>query len=116
MRNVRGGMRGRIFYDPIRLADGRRIHLFKLERGALADDRAAAEIAATLRERLFNPRRPPDVVLMEGEPSENPRLFGLDESVAQVRALLPVLSEHAWAPVQFEPQSGSGRKVVLARS
>jgi hypothetical protein len=105
MRNAGGGMRGRIFYDPIRLADGRRIHLFKLERGALADDRAAEEIAARLRERLFTPRRPPDVVLMEGEPSENPRLFGLDESVAEVRALLPALSGHAWAPVQLEAQS-----------
>jgi hypothetical protein len=105
MRNAQGAMRGRIFYDPIRLADGRRIHLFKLERGTLADDRAADAIAARLRDRLFNARRPPDVVLMEGEPGENPRLFGLEESVAEVRALLPALSAHAWAPVQFEPQS-----------
>ena len=105
MRNAQGAMRARIFYDPIRLADGRRIHLFKLERGALADDRVVDAIAARLRERLFNVRRPPDVVLMEGEPGENPRLFGLEESVAEVRALLPALSGHAWAPVQLEPQS-----------
>jgi len=97
-------MRGRIVYDPIRLADGRRIHLFKLVRGALADEREAGEIAARLRARLFNAHRPPDVVLMEGEPGENPRLFGLEDSVAQVRALLPTLAAHAWAPVQFEPQ------------
>lgn len=104
MHKASAGMRGRILYDPIRLADGRRIHLFKLERGALADARAAGEIAAWLRARLFNAHRPPDVVLMEGEPGENPRLFGLDESVAQVRALLPAIAAHAWAPVQFEPK------------
>jgi hypothetical protein len=98
-------MRGRILYDPIRLADGRRIHLFKLDRGALEGDWEAHQLAAKLRERLFAAHRPPDVVIMEGEPSENPRLFGLDESVAQVRAMLPALVHHAWAPVQLEHQS-----------
>jgi hypothetical protein len=100
-------MRGRLVYHPLRLAGGRRIHLFKLERGALAHEREADEIAARLRERLFNAHRPADVVLMEGEPGEDPRLFGLEESVAQVRALLPAVARHAWAPVQLEPQSAT---------
>lgn len=98
-------MRGRILYDPIRLADGRRIHLFKLDRGALEGDREAQQLAAKLRDRLFVARRLTEVVIMEGEPSENPRLFGSDESVAQVRSMLSAIVHHAWAPVQLEHQS-----------
>jgi hypothetical protein len=98
-------MRGRMLYDPIRLPDGARIHLFKVDRGALEDDREADRIATRLRERLFAIHRPPDVVIMEGEPHENPRLFGADESVAHIRAMLSAIAQHAWAPVQFEPQS-----------
>jgi hypothetical protein len=97
-------MRGRILYHPIRLADGRRIHLFKLDRGALEGVWEADRIAAQLRERLFAARRPPDVVIMEGEPGENPRLFGLDESVARIRAMLPAIAAQPWAPVRLEPQ------------
>jgi len=82
-------MRGRMLYDPIRLPNGARIHLFKVDRGA----------------RLFAAHRPPDVVIMEGEPEEDPRLFGADDSVAQVRSMLSAIAQHAWAPVQFEQQS-----------
>ena len=98
-------MRGRILYHPIRLADGTRIHLFKLDREALDGDWEAQQIAAKLRERLFAAHRPPDVVIMLGEPNEDPRLFGRDESVAQVRSMLSAMTEHAWAPVGLEQQS-----------
>ena len=97
-------MRGRIQYDPIRFADGTRIHLFKLDRGALEGDWEADVIAARLRERLFVVHRPVDVVIMEGEPGDNPRLFGLDTSVERIRAMLSLISAHAWAPVRFEHQ------------
>jgi len=92
-------------YDPIRLPNGARIHLFKVDRGALENDGEARRIAAKLRERLFAAYRPPDVVIMEGEPDENPRLFGADESVARIRSMLSAIARHAWAPVQFEHQS-----------
>jgi hypothetical protein len=98
-------MRGRMLYDPIRLPNGARIHLFKVDRGALEDDWEAYLIATKLRERLFAARRPPDVVIMEGEPQENPRLFGADDSVAQIRSMLSAIAQHSWAPVQFEQQS-----------
>jgi hypothetical protein len=98
-------MRGRILYDPIRLADGTRIHLFKLDRDALDGDWEAHRIAAQLRERLFAAQRPPDVVIMVGEPGEDPRLFGCEESVALVRSMLSALAEHAWAPVGLEHPS-----------
>jgi len=94
-----------MLYDPVRLPNGSRIHLFKVERGALEDDWEAHLIATKLRERLFAAHRPPDVVIMEGEPSENPRLFGTDASVAQIRSMLAAIARHAWAPVQFERQS-----------
>src|ERR1043166_6507319 len=58
-------MRGRMLYDPVRLANGARIHLFKVDRGALEDDREADRIATKLRERLFAAHRPPAVVIME---------------------------------------------------
>ena len=89
-------------YDPVRLANGVRIHLFKVDRGAIEDDEEANRIATRLRERLFAAHRPPDVVIMEGEPDENPRLFGADESVAHIRSMLATIAGHAWAPVQFE--------------
>lgn len=89
-------------YDPVRLPNGVRIHLFKVDRGAIEGDEEANRIATRLRERLFAARRPPDVVIMEGEPDENPRLFGADESVAQIRSMLSAIARHAWAPVQFE--------------
>jgi hypothetical protein len=95
-------MRGRILYDPIRLADGTRIHLFKLDRDGLDGDWEAHRLADKLRERLFAAHRPPDVVIMLGEPTEDPRLFGREESVARVRSMLAVLAEHAWAPVGLE--------------
>ena len=40
-----------------------------------------------------------------GEPGENPRLFGADDAVAQIRSMLSAIAEHSWAPVQFEHQS-----------
>ena len=98
-------MRGRMLYDPICLADGKRIHLFKLDRGALGSNWEAYEIAARLSARLYVPHRDSDVVIMEGEPGENPRLFGRGKSVERIRAMLAEIAEHAWAPVQFEPQS-----------
>ena len=98
-------MRGRMLYNPVRLPNGARIHLFKVERGALEGDWEAHRIAAKLRERLFAAYRPPNVVIMEGEPDENPRLFGTDESVAQIRSMLAAIAGHLWAPVQFEHQS-----------
>jgi hypothetical protein len=98
-------MRGRMSYDPVRLPNGARIHLFKVDRGSLEGEREAHRIATKLRERLFAAHRPPDVVIMEGEPGENPRLFGTDESVAQIRSMLSAIAQHSWAPVQFEQQS-----------
>jgi hypothetical protein len=98
-------MRGRMSYDPVRLPNGARIHLFKVDRGSLEGEREAHRIATKLRERLFAAHRPPDVVIMEGEPGENPRLFGTDESVAQIRSMLSAIAQHLWAPVQFEHQS-----------
>jgi hypothetical protein len=98
-------MRGRMSYDPVRLPNGARIHLFKVDRGSLEGEWEADRIATKLRERLFAARRPPDVVIMEGEPDEDPRLFGTDESVAQIRSMLSAIAQHSWAPVQFEHQS-----------
>ena len=93
-----------MLYDPVRLPSGARIHLFKVDRGALEDDWEADRIAAKLRERLFAAHRSPDVVIMEGEPDQNPRLFGADQSVAQIRSMLSAIARHSWAPVQFEHQ------------
>ena len=98
-------MRGRMSYDPVRLPNGARIHLFKVDRGSLEGEWEASRIATKLRERLFAAHRPPDVVIMEGEPNEDPRLFGTDESVAHIRSMLSAIAQHAWAPVQFEHQS-----------
>jgi len=98
-------MRGRMLYDPVRLPGGARIHLFKVDRGSLEGDWEVDRIATKLRERLFAAHRPPDVVIMEGEPDENPRLFGRDESVAHIRSMLAAIAQHAWAPVHFEHQS-----------
>jgi hypothetical protein len=98
-------MRGRILYDPIRLADGSRIHLFKLDRGALESDWEAYQVAAKLSQRLHAPHRFYHVVIMEGEPGENPRLFGPSASVARVRSMLGEIAGHAWAPVHFERRS-----------
>ena len=98
-------MRGRMLYHPVRLPNGARIHLFKVDRGALDGDGEANRIAIKLSERLFAAHRPPDIVIMEGEPDENPRLFGADDSVAHIRSILSAIAQHAWAPVQFEHQA-----------
>jgi hypothetical protein len=95
-------MRGRMLYDPVRLPGGARIHLFKVDRGALEGDGEAHRIATKLRERLFAAHRPPAVVIMEGEPGENPRLFGAADAVAQIRSMMSAIAQHSWAPVQFE--------------
>ena len=95
-------MRGLLLYDPVRLADGNRIHLFKLDRGALEDDWEAYRIAERMKARLGTATRLPDVVIMEGEPTENPRLFGASQSVARIRAMLAAIAQHAWAPATLE--------------
>ena len=94
-----------LLYDPVRLADGNRIHLFKLERGALENDLEAHDIAERMKERLRSGYRLPEVVIMEGEPTDNPRLFGASQSVALIRSMLAAIAQHAWAPATVDVPS-----------
>ncbi len=92
----------RISYRPVRLADGRRIHLFKLDRGALKGDWEVQQIVSQMKQRLSGADRLPDIVLMEGEPTDNPRLLGSGDSVAQIRSMLAGIASHAWAPATLD--------------
>jgi len=85
-------------YYSLVAANGRMVYIFKLSSGALQTAREAEEIAEKARSNLKGGDYVPDIVIMEGEPSSNPKLFGSDPSVSYIRSILPGLPKDVWHP------------------
>ena len=105
-------MRGRMLYDPVRLASGARIHLFKVDRGALEGDWEADRIATKLRERLFAAHRPPAVVIMEGT-LMLPEHLPLPERLLQIPATTTSPAPAAASDLEPKPLADVEREHIL---
>ena len=44
----------------------------------------------------------PEIVVMEGEPGEDPNLFGSYSSVSYIRSVLPTLQTSSWHPAVLD--------------
>jgi hypothetical protein len=95
-------MRQDLKYSPILSLNGKTVYIFKLASGSLQDDTEAEEIAARAKSSLRAGDYAPDIVVMEGEPAENPNLFGSYSSIAYIRSILPTLGSNVWHPAVLE--------------
>jgi hypothetical protein len=68
----------------------------KVPAGALTGMNDPEAIRRDVRRKL-RVRIP--IVVMEGEPSDGPRLFGPPDEVANVRENLSAIATHGWAPL-----------------
>lgn len=78
------------------------VYVFKLASGSLQDDREAEEIAAKAKSSLRAGDYAPDIVVMEGEPGQNPNLFGSYVSISYIRSILPTLDADIWHPAVLD--------------
>jgi hypothetical protein len=89
-------------YYPVSGLNGRMVYIFKLASGSLRHSGEAAEIAARAKSSLRAGDYAPDIVVMEGEPTENPNLFGCYSAIAYVRSLLATLDTDIWHPAVID--------------
>ena len=74
-------------YYSVTGLNGRMVYVFKLASGSLQ-----SWIAAKAQSCLRAGDYVPDIVVMEGEPDENPNLFGSPRSIPYIRSILTTLN------------------------
>ena len=89
-------------YYPIEGLNGRMVYIFKLASGSLQNNLEPEEIAERARSNLKAGDYVPDIVIMEGEPSDNPKLFGPSPSVSYIRSVLLTLAKDIWHPAVLD--------------
>jgi hypothetical protein len=82
-------------YRPIFDLNGRQLYLFKVARGILQPEEAI-EIANKAEGCLRGGDYVPDIILMEGEPNDDPNLYGPAELVSYIRSILSTFEDCAW--------------------
>ena len=83
-------------YYPVTGLNGRMLYLFKLPGGSLRNESEAEAIAAKARANLKGGDYAPEIIIMEGEPMEDPKLFGAYQCVSYIRSILPTLAHDIW--------------------
>jgi hypothetical protein len=83
-------------YYPLVGLNGRMVYIFKLAPGQHGWN--AEEIAEKARSTLKAGDYSPDIVVMEGEPSDDPKLFGSSSCVSYIRSILQTLAYSTWNP------------------
>ena len=83
-------------YYPLVGLNGRIVYIFKLGSGQNGWN--AEEIAEKARSTLKGGDYSPDIVVMEGEPNDNPKLFGSTSCVSYIRSILQTLANSTWHP------------------
>jgi hypothetical protein len=83
-------------YFPILDLTGRPIYVFKVPRGSLGGNWEAADIVIRAEGSLRGGDYVPGVIVMEGEPNDDPHLFGPQKLVSYVRSVLRTLGECDW--------------------
>ena len=87
-----------LHYYPVEATNGRIIFIFKLAAGYLRNAKQADDIATKAESTLKAGDYRPDIVIMEGEPGANPKLFGSHSCVTYIRSILPSLAGPVWRP------------------
>ena len=82
--------------------NGRTVYIFKLPPRSPQNGWDAEEIAAKARSSLTGGDYVPDIIIMEGEPSDDPKLFGSCPSVSYIRSILPTLEQDIWRPAVLD--------------
>jgi hypothetical protein len=85
------------YYSVVGLS-GRILYIFKVPSGDLQTVQQAEYIAEKAKSALKGGDYVPDVVVMEGEPNGNPKLFGSRPSVSYIRSILPSMPNNVWHP------------------
>ena len=83
-------------YCPVTGPNGRMVYIFKLSAGSLQSGGEAEEIAAKAKSSLRAGDYVPEIVVMEGEPSEDPNLFGSHSCISYIRSILRALDKSNW--------------------
>jgi len=89
-------------YYPFVGLNGRIVYIFKLASGSLQTAREAEEIAEKAKSNLKAGDYAPDIVVMEGEPSDNPKLFGSYSCVRYIRSVLLTIPKDVWHPATLD--------------
>ena len=89
-------------YYPVMCLNGRTVYIFKLAPRSPQNGWDAEEIAAKARSSLRGGDYVPDIIIMEGEPSDDPKLFGSGASVSYIRSILPTLGKDIWRPAVLD--------------
>jgi hypothetical protein len=89
-------------YYPLVGLNGRMVYIFKLASGSLQNGWKAEDIAEKARSNLKAGDYSPDIVVMEGEPGDNPKLFGSTSCVSYIRSILQTLPQGIWHPAVLD--------------
>jgi hypothetical protein len=81
---------------------GEPIIIVKAPRGIFRAPWEAAGAITALRPRLPSEQLHLDVVIMAGEPTEDPKLFGSPDSSAYIRSALATIATHTWTPATID--------------
>jgi hypothetical protein len=103
MRTACGAYMGdQLKYYSVTGLNGRMVYVFKLASGSLQSWGEANEIAAKAQSCLRAGDYVPDIVVMEGEPNQNPNLFGSSRSIPYIRSILKTLVMASWHPAALD--------------
>ena len=83
-------------YFPILDLTGRQVYVFKVPRGSLRGKWEAVEIVIRAEASLRGGDYVPGIIVMEGEPNDDPHLFGPQKLVSYVQSVLPTFHECDW--------------------
>ena len=78
------------------------MYIFKLAPRCPKNGWDAEEIAGKARSSLKGGDYVPDIIIMEGEPGDDPKLFGSGASVSYIRSILPTLGKDIWRPAVLD--------------
>ena len=90
-----------LHYYPVTGLNGRLVYIFKFAGDVRAGNQVE-EIATKARSTLRGGDYSPDVVIMVGEPSDHPKLFGSQFCVSYIQSILPTLGKNNWAPAVLD--------------
>ena len=91
-----------LHYYPVVGLNGKLVYIFKCARADLGTGNQVEEIATKAKSTLRAGDYSPDIVIMVGEPSDHPKLFGSQSCVSYIQSILPTLGKNNWAPTVLD--------------
>jgi hypothetical protein len=91
-----------LHYCPVMRLNGKPVYIFKFLQDDGRTRSQVEEIATKAQSTLRGGDYSPDIVIMVGEPGDQPKLFGSLPSVSYIRSILPTLGDSSWAPAVLD--------------